>query len=80
MLDIETFRRRIGLFHQRSINYKRVNEVFTDAQLTTKKNCLPNNATILKSIIRFKVSLVLLVMTTTILWTTQDTHSSKNRQ
>ena len=80
MLDIKTFRRRIGLFRQRSINYKRINEVFTNAQLTTKKNCLPNNATILKSIIRWKVSLVLLVMTTTILWTTQDTRSSKTRQ
>ena len=76
MLDIETFRRRI----QRSINYKRINEVFTNAPLTAKKNCLSNNAIVLRSIINWKVLLVLLVMTTAILWTPQDTRSSKNRQ
>ena len=40
MLDIETFRRRIGLFQQRSINYKHINKAFTNAPLTTKKNYL----------------------------------------
>ena len=80
MLDIETFRRRIGLFQQRSINYKHINEVFTNTPLTAKKNCLSNNVIVSRSIINWKVLLVLLVMTTTILWTPQDTRSSKNRQ
>ena len=80
MLDIETFRRCIGLFQQRSINYKRINEVFTDAPLTTKKNCLSNNAIVSKSVINWKVLLVLLVMTTTLLCTPNDTRASKNRQ
>ena len=77
MLDVETFRRRIRLFQQRSINYKRI---FTNALLTTKKNCLSENAIVSKSIINGKVSLFLLVMTATLLWTPQDTRSSKNRQ
>ena len=80
MLDIETFKRRIGLFQQRSINYKRINKVFTNAPLTTKKNCLSKNAIVSKSIINWKVLLYLLMITTTILWTPQDTRSSKNRQ
>ena len=54
MLDIETFRRRIELFQQRRINYKRINEVFTNAPLTTKKNCLSNNAIVSKSVINWK--------------------------
>ena len=80
MLDTETFRRRIRLFRQRSINYKRINEAFANAPLTAKKNCLSNNAIVSRSIINWKVLLVLLVMTVTILWTPQDTRSSKNRQ
>ena len=80
MLDIETFRRRIGLFQQRSINYKRINKVFTNTPLTAKKNGLSKNAIVLSSIINWKLLLFLLVMTTTILWRPQDTRSSKNRQ
>ena len=55
------------------MNYKRINEVFTNAPLTTKKSCLSNNAIVSKSIINWKVLLVILVMTTAILWTLQDT-------
>ena len=80
MLDIETCRRRIRLFQQRSINYKRSNEGFTSAPLTAKKNFLLNNAIVWRSIINWKVLLILLVMATTILWTAQDTRSSKSRQ
>ena len=51
MLDVEPFRKRIGLFQQRSINYKRIDEVFINAPLTTKKNCLSNIAIVSKNII-----------------------------
>ena len=80
MLDIETFRRCIRLFQRRSINSKRINEVFVNAPLTAKKNCLSNNAIASRSINNWKVLLVLLVMTATILWTPQETRSSKTRQ
>ena len=50
MLDIEAFRRRIGLLQERSIIYKPINKDFSNAPLTTKKNCLSNNA-IVSSII-----------------------------
>ena len=63
MLDIETYRRCIGLFQSRSRNHKRINEVFTNASLTAKKNCLSNNTMILKYAINWTVLLVLLVMT-----------------
>ena len=80
MLDIETFRRRIGSFQQRSINYKRINEVFANAPLIATKNCLSNNAIVSRSIINWKLLLVLWVMAATISWTPQYTRSSKNRQ
>ena len=35
MLDIETYRRGIGLFKQGSINYKCTEEVFTNPSVTT---------------------------------------------
>ena len=77
MLDVETHRRHIGLFQQRRINYKDINEVFTNSSVTAKKKCSPNNTIILKNAINWKKLLVLLMMTTTILWTPQETHSSK---
>ena len=44
------------------------------------KDCVSNNAIVSKSIINYRVLLVLLVMTATILWTPQDTGFSKKRQ
>ena len=69
IIDIETFRRRIGLFQQRSTNYKRINEVFTNEPITDRKDYLPDNTIVLKNTINRKVLLVSSIMTTTILWT-----------
>ena len=44
------------------------------------KDCVSNNAIVSKSIINYRVLLVLLVITATILWTPQDTGFSKKRQ
>ena len=80
MLDIETYRRGIGLFQQGSINCKSTEDVFTNSSVTTLKKCSSNIIITWKNAIKWKVLLVILVITSMILWTLQDTRSSKNHQ